>query len=487
VTGRQPRVALTLGVGARVASAARIVRSAPIAPALYALIVAAGTALLLALPLRPAASFPVNGRETALPVGTELNEEALAIPREQFHSEATRGSKSYLINLGDLAFSSPTILGGAARQAGISCSTCHVNGVSNPKLYVPHMSTRPGNFDTTGPLFNPKADNGVLDPVRIPSLRGARFLAPYGNDGRFESLREFVHNVIVNEFAGPEPSSEILDAMVAYIQDIDFLRNFSLGPGGRLTARSNEAERRGEALFARPFPHDPSMSCASCHVPSSAFVDHQQHDVGSGGMFKTPTLLNADFNAPYFHDARYDTFDQVVDHFDRVFNLGLSADERHDLVAYLTAVGDGERPYERDGIGSRLKEINDFASVLATAIPAHDTAVISLTVSTVGLELREMTEQFPDHKDPSVTGGREQRQHARSALKDLVLRLSRIELAASAGEFDEAAAEYQNFRNLSVAAVPRLLASALRWSLFNPQVHDAHYGALRQMLQTADR
>jgi hypothetical protein len=68
-----------------------------------------------------------------------------------------------------------------------------------------------------------------------------------------------------------------------------------------------------------------------------------------------------------------------------------------------------------------------------------------------------------------------------------VLRLSRIELAASAGEFDEAAAEYQNFRNLSVAAVPRLLANALRWSLFNPQVHDAHYGALRQMLQTADR
>lgn len=188
-----------------------------------------GTGLLLALPLQQAASFPVNGEQTVLPPGTELNEDALVVPREVFRSESTAGRKSYLVNLGDLAFSSPAILGGVARQAGVSCNTCHVNGASNPKLYIPHMSTRPGNFDTTGPLFNPKADNGVLDPVRIPSLRGARYLAPYGNDGRIASLRDFIHNVIVNEFAGPEPSPAILDAMVVYIQDIDFLRNWSLG------------------------------------------------------------------------------------------------------------------------------------------------------------------------------------------------------------------------------------------------------------------
>jgi hypothetical protein len=447
----------------------------------------AAAGLLLALPLRHAASFPVNGQQTVLPPGTELNEDALDAPREVFRSESAGGRKSYLVNLGDLAFSSPAILGGLARQAGVSCSTCHVNGASNPKLYIPRMSTHPGTFDTTGALFNPKADNGVLDPVRIPSLRGARYLAPYGNDGRFASLRDFVRNVIVNEFAGPEPPPAILDAMVVYIQDIDFLRNLSLGPAGRLTARTSDAERRGEALFARPFPHDPSLSCATCHVPSGAFVDHVQHDVGSGGLFKTPTLLNADFNAPYFHDGRYDSYDQVVAHFDRVFDLGLSPRDHHDLVAYLTAVGDGERPYERDGVGAEFKEIGDFASVLDTAIPAHDADIVALAVDTVDRELRELTEQFPDHKDPSVTGGQEERRLARSALKDLVLRLSRIGLAASAGQFDNAAAEYRNFRNLSVAAVPNLLRAAQPWSLFNPAIHDEHYGALRQMLQTANQ
>jgi cytochrome c peroxidase len=428
-------------------------------------------------------AFPVDGDQTMLPPKSELNEDALDKPREVFRSEVA-GGKSYMVNLGNLAFSAPGILGGVARQAGVSCGSCHVNGAGNAKFFMPKMSTRPGNFDTTGPLFNPKADNFMLDPVRIPSLRGARYLAPYSHDGRMPSLDDFVRNVIVNEFAGPEPSPVIVDAIVAYIHDIDFLPNPNLGPGGRLVGQINDAERRGEALFAKPFPHDPGLSCAGCHVPSAAFVDHQQHDVGSGGLFKTPTLRNADFNAPYFHDGRFDSYDQVVAHFDRVFDLGLSAQDRRDLVAYLTAVGDGTQPYEHDGAGATLKEINDFTTVLGVAIPANDKDIIALAVDTIGSELRELSERYPDRKDTSVSGGQRERVLARVGLKELVLMLRRIDMAAAEGRFSDAAAEYKNYRNLMAAAVPALLAAAEPWSLFNPAVHDAHYAALRQVLQT---
>ena len=429
------------------------------------------------------AAFPVDGDQTTLPPRTELNEDALDQPREVFRSEVA-GEKSYLVNLGNLAFSSPGILGGVARQAGVSCGTCHVNGAGNAKFFMPKMSTRPGNFDTTGSLFNPKANNFVLDPVRIPSLCGARYLAPYGNDGRMASLHDFVRNVIVNEFAVPEPSPVMVDAIVAYIHDIDFLPNPNLGPGGRLIGRISDAERRGEALFMKPFPHDPGLSCAGCHVPSAAFVDHQQHDVGSGGLFKTPTLRNADFNAPYFHDGRFDGYDQVVAHFDRVFALGLSSQDRGDLVAYLTAVGDGTQPYEHDGAGAVLKEINDFTAVLGAAIPAQDKETIALAVDTIGSELRELTERYPDRKNTSVSGGQQERGLARTALKNMVLILRRIDIASTEDRFADAAAEYRNYRYLMAAAVPALLARAEPWSLFNPAVHDAHYAALRQVLQS---
>src|SRR5262249_40358287 len=148
---------------------------------------------------------------------------------------------------------------------------------------------------------------------------------------------------------------------------------------GHLRPQANPSQRRGEAIFARPFPHDARSSCAGCHIPSAAFVDHRQHDVGSGGLFKTPTLLNANVNGPYFHDGRYVSYQQVVDHFNALFELRLSDGDRADLVAYLTAVGGATWPQYHLTGNNVLEDIDGFASVLDLAISQHDTEVIALT------------------------------------------------------------------------------------------------------------
>jgi hypothetical protein len=323
----------------------------------------------------------------------------------------------------------------------------------------------------------------VFDPVRIPSLRGARYLAPYGHDGRIASLRDFVRNVVVGEFAGPEPSPALLDAIVAYVQEIDFLPNPRLGDRGRLNDAATDSERRGEALFSKPFPHDPNLSCAGCHQPAGAFVDHRQHDVGSDGLHKTPTLLNANFNAPYFHDGRYDSFDQVVDHFDRVFGLGLSAEDRGDLVSYLRAVGDARQPYDSDGVSTRFQEIEKFSLLLSQAIAARDRDTIDLTVDTLGAELRDLAEQFPDHRDAAVSGALVERRMARAAVKDTVISLRRIAMASSAGDLAAAAAEYRTYYNLTFSKAMPLLRGTEPWSLFNPAIRAAHDVQRRQMLR----
>ena len=127
----------------------------------------------------------------------------------------------------------------------------------------------------------------------------------------------------------------------------------------------------------------------------------------------------------------------------------------------------------------------DFASVLSPAIPTHDTAIIALVTETVGGELRELTEKLPALKDTNVSGGREQRGVARAALKDLVLCLRRIYLAAAGGRFDEAFNEYVDFRR-RISVMPAAWQNAEPWSLFEPAIHDAHYSALRRLYEAAD-
>ena len=111
--------------------------------------------------------------------------------------------------------------------------------------------------------------------------------------------------------------------------------------------------------------------------------------------------------------------------------------------------------------------------------------MVKLTVDTVGRELRELSEKFPDRRNGVVSGGDEERSIARKSLKDLVLTLRRIELAASAARFDEAATELASYRKLAFAAVPLAMQTAQPWSLFNPAVRRAHFSALRDLLQTA--
>ena len=440
--------------------------------------VTVGLALLATAPW--ASSAELSGSSGVLPQGTELGEEAFDRPREMFRSESRGGRQSYLALLGDVAFNSPALLGNVARQAGISCNTCHVNGATNPRLYIPGLSTRSGNFDTTGPLFNPKADNGVLDPLTTPSLRGAHLSGPYGHDGRTASLREFIHSVVVEEFGGAEVSNEILDALVIYVEDIDFIPNPRLTAGGRLAGPATPAEKRGEELFYKPFPHDPNLSCATCHIPSAAFVDHRQHDVGSGGEFKTPTLRNANFNAPYFHDGRYSSYAQVVGHFDRVFYLGLTREDRQDLVTYLQAIGDGEQALMPDTPEAHLDEIARFSTVLDTALLEHDTEVTSLTVDTIDRELRDLTESYPDRKDPVVSAGLQPRAAARGSLEELVLELRSVDGYSRNGDFARAAVALKHVHD-SIARIPPVLKQAEPWSLFNREVHDAHFAALREL------
>ncbi|MEM7351706.1 MAG: cytochrome c peroxidase, partial [Acidobacteriota bacterium] len=276
---------------------------------------------------------------------------------------------------------------------------CHNKSITNPGFFIPGLSARPGGMDVSNSFFAPHANNGHFDPIDIPDLRGIRFTSPYGRNGRFESLRDFTRNVIVNEFNGPEPDPLLLDGLIAYMLEFDFLPNPYLENDGRLNERAPAAAKRGEEIFHRPFAQMANRSCATCHVPSDHFLDRKRHDIGSvqgaedfsrDGALDTPTLLSARYTAPYFHDGRLDTLRDVNQWFNERFELGLSEAEIEDLTAYVETLGEGIEAYEDTlhTLEAELEEFSFFLSAYEFLEDRQKPQLVDATLATIAYEIR---------------------------------------------------------------------------------------------------
>ncbi|MDO9709778.1 cytochrome c peroxidase [Paracraurococcus lichenis] len=382
----------------------------------------------------------------ALPEGSQIDPPLDKFPAQILRSEVAGGRQSFLVALGNTAFSSPLLYGETARQAGLSCNSCHVNGHANPDFHIPGHSARKGGLDPTGSLFNPLAEDGAENHVDIPSLRGIRFLGPYGRDGRIGSLREFARHVIVTEFGGPEPAPIILDALVAYMNEFEFIPNARMTGEGRLAEGATAQERRGEAAFAE--------ACAGCHVPGTAFTDGRAHDVGSEGRFRTPTLMNVVDSAPYGHDGRWPDLDAAV----AGHNPGLPEAQRADILAFLQAAGAAEDAVQPATFRLEMGELAAYVALLDRTITRGDAVLTRFVVDTVNAEMRRVERGFPQG-DATRLAGRPDR-HKQLPLDYAALRggLDRVAALTEAGDRAGAAAALDAYHDMAekmVANYPR--------------------------------
>jgi hypothetical protein len=106
------------------------------------------------------------------------------------------------------------------------------------------------------------------------------------------------------------------------------------------------AAARGEKVFA-------SARCSSCHVaptfsepgwnlhaPREVGVDAFQAERSPSREYRTAPLkgLWTHVKGGFYHDGRFATLLDVVNHYDTLMALHLSAQEKQDLVAYLTSL-----------------------------------------------------------------------------------------------------------------------------------------------------
>jgi cytochrome c peroxidase len=261
-----------------------------------------------------------------------------------------------------------------SRGGGRACATCHVPGLAYADGLVAPIS-----LDPTAPLRR-----------NTPTLLYSPLEARLTWDGR---VRTADRQALMVLHTRAEMGSSDVEMTRAVEADPAYARGFRAAFDGGVTpqdigralaAFEASALVRGSApidRFARG--DDAALStdaragldvfagkgrCARCHVPPvfggsrppdftapvfailgvPAFPGARAVDADMGrgdGAFRTPTVRNIDRTAPYFHNGRYATLDQVVDFYDRGGGrgLGLSVPNEDPEIRPLTLSPEDKR------------------------------------------------------------------------------------------------------------------------------------------------
>lgn len=220
----------------------------------------------------------------------------------------------------------------AQPSLGVTCLDCHVNGHTTGQFHL-------------NPDDRPQERRFRIETV---SLRGLFNQQIHGSKRSLRSVEDFTEFEFRTAYFNGDPihamkkGFTIFDRVhvshMAQMQNMfDFPPAPKLTPEGRLnSALATDSERRGEELFFG------KARCGDCH-PAPHYLNDRMTDLGlerfvnepGDGPMKVFTLRGIKDSPPYLHDGRCLTLEDTVEFFNIVLGLGLNAQEKQDLVAFM--------------------------------------------------------------------------------------------------------------------------------------------------------
>lgn len=203
-----------------------------------------------------------------------------------------------------------------------------------------------------GLVYNMAASQMGRNLANVQTLRDIGQIPPYKWNGKNQTIYKQDGMRFSTVLTRTESFSyDDLDALVAYIvTGIKNPPNYRYNPYGELTA----AQKRGKEIYYRT--HDnfgneipEGNRCYTCHPPPY-FTNLQMVDVGTLSETDDPMLLdvpqlnNIHESAPYLHDGRAATLEELWttynDHDEHGVGNDMTKMQLNDLVAYLKSLRD---------------------------------------------------------------------------------------------------------------------------------------------------
>src|SRR2546426_1848722 len=169
----------------------------------------------------------------------------------------------------------------------------------------------------------------------------------HGSGTFFDARLSRAEQYPVSARSGSHNTRGVPDRLTAKLAALHFYQLSIPAPKAPAGSFDQVAAARGKVLF------EGSARCATCHVPplftepgnnlhapSEVGVDAFQADRSPTHMYRTAPLagLWSHQKGGFYHDGRFATLLDVVNHYDSLFSLGLTDQQKKDLVEYLKGI-----------------------------------------------------------------------------------------------------------------------------------------------------
>lgn len=257
-----------------------------------------------------------------------------------------------------------------SRDSTVSCASCHdpKKGWSNGEQFATGVRGQKGGRNSPTIINSAYAklqfwdgraellEGQALGPIQNPIEMDLTLDEAVERLNKVEGYKKQFQKVFGTDVTSPNMAKAIAAFERTVLSGDAPFDRFKAGDTKALSASA----QRGLKLFTG------KANCSACHSGPN-FSDAAFHNIGVGmeaekpdlgrfeisklegdkGAFKTPTLREIARTAPYMHDGRHKTLEEVVDYYDKggfpndmldeeIFPLKLTAEERADLVKFLT-------------------------------------------------------------------------------------------------------------------------------------------------------
>jgi YVTN family beta-propeller protein len=214
-------------------------------------------------------------------------------------------------------------------QKQLSCTTCH------PESHL------------DGLTYDIGLDGIGRNLVDNRTMRGIADTGPFKWNGKNPTIhRQEGPRAAMLFFRSHGFEEEDTQAVVSFIESLPLADNRFRPKAGQ---KPTEVQRKGKKYFERSMTTDGrhipvGNRCITCHPPPY-YTDNLKHDVGTRGThdtdgeFDTPQLNNIHLQAPYLHDGRCYTLEEIWTRFNPDDTHGQTNDMTkemlNDLIEYL--------------------------------------------------------------------------------------------------------------------------------------------------------